>query len=60
MRDEHADACKCGRCSGKVVYFGAYHPRVLIAAVRQSKRMSPDIDDEKRLADMFSRINPTC
>lgn len=55
MRDEHADACKCPRCSDKVVHLNRRRPRI------EGQREHLEFQSyQLRLDAMFSRINPTC
>jgi len=58
MRDEHADVCKCQRCSGKVIYLPKKGFRTIPGpATPPNARWDTSIDHP---VDMFSRINPTC
>jgi hypothetical protein len=67
MRDEHADACKCPRCSGKIAFFAGPIQRRLMAPTSRLKNGKPvmlpvsmETHEKNRLAATFSHINPTC
>lgn len=59
MRDEHADVCKCPRCSGKVVYLPTNKDFRTIPgpATHPDARWDTSVDHP---VDIFSRLNPTC
>lgn len=64
MRDEQADACKCPRCSGKVVHLKQrYHRHAASGAPIETQAEKEYLEFQSRqlrLDAMFARSNQTC